>query len=42
VTDHRIGLTVYNLPAVMDGEVGEFMEQLRIAENAERMQEGVQ
>jgi peptide chain release factor 1 len=42
VTDHRIGLTVYNLPAVMDGDVGEFMEQLRISENAERMQEGVQ
>ncbi|AWV99714.1 peptide chain release factor 1 [Arcticibacterium luteifluviistationis] len=40
VTDHRIGFTVYNLPAVMDGEVGEFMEKLRIAENAERMQEG--
>lgn len=37
VTDHRIGLTVYNLPTVMDGEIGEFIEQLRIAENAERM-----
>jgi len=40
VTDHRINLTVYNLPAVMDGDVGEFIEQLRIAEHAERMKEG--
>ncbi len=40
VTDHRIGLTVYNLPAVMDGGIGDFIEQLRIAENAERLREG--
>lgn len=40
VTDHRIGLTVYNLPAVMDGDIAEFIEQLRIAENAERLKEG--
>lgn len=40
VTDHRIGFTVYNLPAVMDGEIGDFIEQLRIAENAERLKEG--
>ncbi|MFN3589999.1 MAG: peptide chain release factor 1 [Spirosomataceae bacterium] len=40
VTDHRIGYTVYNLPAVMDGQVGDFIEQLRIAENTERMREG--
>lgn len=41
VTDHRIGLTVYNLPSVMDGEIGEFIEKLRIAENAEKMKEGM-
>jgi peptide chain release factor 1 len=40
VTDHRIGLTVYNLPSVMDGDIGDFIEQLRIAENAERLKEG--
>lgn len=40
VTDHRIGYTVYNLPVVMDGQIEEFIEQLRIAENAERMREG--
>lgn len=37
VTDHRIGYTVYNLSAVMSGELEDFVEQLRIAENAERM-----
>lgn len=40
VTDHRIGYTVYNLPVVMDGEIGDFIEQLRIAEHAEKMKEG--
>ncbi|PRY45258.1 peptide chain release factor 1 (bRF-1) [Spirosoma oryzae] len=40
VTDHRIGMTVYNLPAVMDGGISEFIEQLRITENAERLKEG--
>lgn len=40
VTDHRIGLTVHNLPAVMDGDIGDFIEQLRIAENTERLKEG--
>ena len=40
VTDHRINYTVYNLSAVMDGDLGDFTEQLRIADNAERMQEG--
>jgi peptide chain release factor 1 len=40
VTDHRIGFTVYNLPAVMDGDIFDFIEQLRIADNAERMKDG--
>src|SRR6266487_3726471 len=37
VTDHRIGLTSYNLPAVMNGEIDEFIEALQVAENAEKM-----
>lgn len=41
VTDHRIGYTVYNLPNVMDGQIDDFIEELRIAENAERLKEGV-
>ena len=40
VTDHRIGYTVYNLPAVMNGDLDGFIEQLRIADSAERMTEG--
>jgi peptide chain release factor 1 len=40
VTDHRIGYTVYNLPSVMDGNIEDFIEQLRIAESAERLKEG--
>ena len=41
VTDHRIGMTVHNLSSVMDGDIGDFIEQLRIAENAERLKDGV-
>lgn len=41
VTDHRIGLTVYNLPAVMDGDIAQFISDLRMADNAEKMKEGV-
>ena len=41
VTDHRIGYTVYNLPNVMDGSIDDFVEELRIAESAERLKEGV-
>jgi len=40
VTDHRIGYTQHNLPAVMNGEVDEFIHQLKIAETAEKMAEG--
>jgi peptide chain release factor 1 len=40
VTDHRIGYTQHNLPAIMNGEIDDFIEQLRIADNAERMAEG--
>ncbi len=40
VTDHRIGYTQHNLPSVMNGEVDEFINQLKIAETAEKMVEG--
>jgi len=39
VTDHRIGLTLYNLQAVMDGNIQEVIDKLQVAENAERMKE---
>lgn len=37
VTDHRIGLTSYNLDAVIGGEIDEFIEALQMAENTEKM-----
>ena len=37
VTDHRINLTLYNLSAVMDGDIGEIIDKLQMAENAERL-----
>lgn len=40
VTDHRINYTQYNLPTVMDGEIGDFIEQLRMAESSEKLKEG--
>jgi len=40
VTDHRIGMSVYNLPAFMDGDIEDMIKALQVAENAERMKEG--
>lgn len=40
LTDHRVGLTVYNLQAVMDGDLEDIIHALQVAENAERMREG--
>ena len=37
VTDHRIGLTVYNLDAVLNGDLQEFLDALQFAENAEKL-----
>ena len=37
VTDHRINYTMYNLPVFMDGAIQEVIDQLTIAENAERL-----
>lgn len=42
VTDHRIGYTVHNLPTVMDGNIDDFVEQLRLAESAERLKVGAE
>ena len=39
VTDHRIGLTLYNLPAVMDGDLEEVIEKLQIAERSARLEQ---
>jgi peptide chain release factor 1 len=37
VTDHRINLTLYNLPGVLDGNIHDMISQLQMAENAERL-----
>ncbi|MFM9051339.1 MAG: peptide chain release factor-like protein, partial [Bacteroidota bacterium] len=42
ITDHRIGLTLYNLQNFVDGDIYEMLDALQVAENAERLKEGVQ
>ena len=37
VTDHRINVSSYNLPAVMDGEIDEFVDELATRDEAERL-----
>ena len=37
VTDHRVNVTSYNLDAVVNGDIDEFIEALQMAENAEKM-----
>ncbi len=39
VTDHRINYTMYNLSAVLNGEIQELINKLQMAENAERLKE---
>lgn len=40
VTDHRIGLTLYNLPEVLGGQIQEIIDQLQMAENTEKLKAG--
>jgi peptide chain release factor 1 len=37
MTDHRINLTIYNLPNILDGNIHDIISQLQMAENAERL-----
>ena len=39
ITDHRINYTIYNLSAFMDGDIQGCLDQLIVAENAERLKE---
>ena len=37
VTDHRIGLSIYNLPSVMDGSIDQFIDELSTRDEADRL-----
>jgi peptide chain release factor 1 len=41
LTDHRINLTIYNLQGVIDGDLDEILEALRLADNTEKLQETI-
>ncbi len=41
VTDHRINLTLYNLQSIINGDIQELIDKLQMAENAERLKEGL-
>lgn len=38
VTDHRIGLTLYNLSDIIEGELNELIEKLKLADRTEKLQ----
>jgi peptide chain release factor 1 len=42
VTDHRIGLTLYNLDGVMGGDIDAVIDALKIAENTEKLKAGIE
>ncbi|MDE6654933.1 MAG: peptide chain release factor 1, partial [Muribaculaceae bacterium] len=37
ITDHRINYTIYNLQAFVDGDIQDCIDQLTVAENAEKL-----
>ncbi|MDE7455020.1 MAG: peptide chain release factor 1, partial [Clostridia bacterium] len=39
VTDHRIGLTLYSIDNFMNGDIGEMVESLRLADQAAKLQD---
>ncbi len=39
ITDHRINLTLYNLQSIVNGDIDEIIEKLRMAENAEKLKD---
>ncbi len=42
ITDHRIGMTAYNMDAFMNGDIQDMIDALQFAENAEKMKMGDQ
>ncbi|NBV13909.1 MAG: peptide chain release factor 1 [Sphingobacteriia bacterium] len=41
ISEHRIGLTLYNLPTILEGALDEIIEPLRIEENTNKLTEGI-
>ncbi len=41
VTDHRIGLTLYNLSNIMEGDLAEMIEKMKIADRTEKLKSGI-
>jgi peptide chain release factor 1 len=41
VTDHRVGITVHNLPGVLMGEIDDLVDGLAVADRAERLKAAV-
>jgi len=41
LTDHRIGLTVYNLPVILEGELEKIIDALAEADTAEKLKGGI-
>ena len=41
MTDHRIGLTLYNLDGIIGGDLDEVINALKIAENTEKLKAGL-
>jgi peptide chain release factor 1 len=40
VTDHRIGLTLYNLSEIIEGKLDDLIDQIRLADRAEKLKSG--
>ena len=40
VTDHRIGLTLYSLNEIVNGDISKLIDELKLAENAEKLKNG--
>jgi peptide chain release factor 1 len=39
VTDHRINLTLHDLPRIMDGDIGRLIDAMKMADTEERLRE---
>ncbi len=42
VTDHRINLTLYNLSNIVEGDLGDLIEALKLADRAEKLNASIE